>query len=71
VTAGDLAYLRGDGGAAVDAYKKILESDTADAGAWAGIAVIREWEKVEVLAAVGRALRGEAEITALASWIFG
>jgi HEXXH motif-containing protein len=67
-TAGDLAYLRGDGGTAVDAYKKVLASDDT---AWAGIAVLCGWEKVEVVTAVWRALRGAAEVTGLAGWIFG
>jgi hypothetical protein len=66
-SAADVAYLGGDGGTAADAYKKILGTDDA----WAGLALVCGWERVEVLAAVHAALGGEAEVTELAGWIFG
>jgi hypothetical protein len=65
-SAGDVAYLRGDYGTALDAYQKMVLKD------WAGIALVGGWDDVEVLAAVYRALeRPELDVTALAAWISG
>ena len=69
-SAGDLAYLRGDYGTAVDAYQKMILSGAGDDAAWAGIALVGGWDEIEVLAAVHRALQtSDVDITALAQWI--
>jgi hypothetical protein len=75
-SAGDIAYLGGDGGTAADAYKKDLEkTDTPDddffTHALTGLALVRGWERVEILAALYRELRAEADITTVACWLFG
>jgi hypothetical protein len=62
----DVAYLRGDHGAALDAYQKMVVKD------WAGIALVGGWDDVEVLAAVYRELDQPApDVAALAGWISG
>ena len=69
-SAADIAYLGGDGGAAAVAYENMILIGSCDAAAWAGIALVRGWERVEVLAAVHRALRPEVvDVTALARWM--
>jgi hypothetical protein len=69
-SAGDLAYLRGDYGTAVDAYQKMILNGAGDDAAWAGIALVGGWNEIEVLAAVHRALKmPDVDITALAQWI--
>jgi len=71
-SAGDLAYLRGDGGTAVVAYKNMILNGVGDDSVWAGIALVSGWGQVELLAAVQRALRpAEVDIAALAAWLFG
>jgi len=69
-SAGDLAYLRGDYGTAVDAYQKMILNGAGDDAAWAGIALVGGWDEIEVLAAVHRALKTpDVDITVLAQWI--
>jgi HEXXH motif-containing protein len=65
-TTADVAYLRGEYGTALDAYRKMILKD------WAGIALVGGWDEVEVLAAVYRALdQPELDVAALAAWISG
>ena len=69
-SAGDLAYLRGDYGTAVDAYQKMILNGAGDDAAWAGIALVGGWDEVEILAAVHRTLETpDVDIRALAQWI--
>jgi hypothetical protein len=73
-TAGDVAYLRGDVGTALCAYRNGVVERPRDDAAWAGLALVsgqralREWP--EVVAAVYRALGGpDQDPLALARWM--
>jgi len=72
-TAGDVAYLRGDYGTALWAYRKRVVEEPADDAAWAGLALVSDertlMESVEVVAAVYRASGGGDDPLALAKWI--
>jgi hypothetical protein len=73
-TAGDVAYLRGDYGAAADAYRKRIVRDPGDDAAWAGLALVSPQEglrrRPEVVAALYRAISTEKPFPeALATWI--
>jgi hypothetical protein len=73
-TAGDVAYLRGDHGTALWAYRRGVVERPEDDAAWAGLALVCPEkglkEQLEVVAAVYRALDdpGIDPIT-LAAWI--
>jgi Flp pilus assembly protein TadD len=73
--AGDAAYLRGDYGTAVNAYREAVEFDPGDDSAWTGLALVSEvpalLDRPEAVAAIYRALaNADAEDPlALAHWI--
>jgi hypothetical protein len=72
--AGDVAYLRGDVGTALCAYRNEVVERPHDDAAWAGLALVAELralrERPEVVAAVYRALgERDQDPIALASWI--
>jgi hypothetical protein len=73
-TAGDAAYLRGDYGAAADAYRRRIVHDAGDDAAWAGLALVSPQEglrrRPEVVVALYRAMSAEKPAPeALATWI--
>ncbi|BCJ44643.1 hypothetical protein GCM10010168_14560 [Actinoplanes ianthinogenes] len=69
---GDDACLRGDDGAALHAYRKMLVADRANEAAWSGLALVSPHraarERPEVVRAAALALP-EADILALAAWL--
>jgi len=68
-SAADIAYLRGDGGTAAVAYESMILNGSCDVAVWAGIALVRGWERVEVVAAVRRELGPAVDVSALARWM--
>jgi hypothetical protein len=72
---GDDAYLRGDAGAALDAYLKALEKpdpDAAQAELWAGVALAGPWECMRQRPEAVRDLYGylrTVPLTAVADWL--
>ncbi|RZU52254.1 HEXXH motif-containing protein [Krasilnikovia cinnamomea] len=74
-TAGDLAYVRGDGAAARRAFAAAVQSDPADDAAWSGLALVSGptalRDRPEAVAAVFRALGAPAtDPVMLATWMF-
>jgi hypothetical protein len=66
VTAGDDAFSRGDGGTALDAYRKGVPDDAA----WTGLALVSgDLPRLEIVAAVHRALGGTPDPLELARWL--
>jgi hypothetical protein len=66
VTAGDDAFARGDDGAALEAYRKGVPDDAA----WTGLALVSDrLPRLEIVAAVHRALGGTPDPLELARWL--
>jgi hypothetical protein len=72
-TAGDAAFLRGDGGTALRAYRKGVLERPGDDSAWAGLALVSGEkaliERIEVVAAVFRQVGDGSDPLALARWM--
>ncbi|WP_433375280.1 aKG-HExxH-type peptide beta-hydroxylase [Actinoplanes sp. CA-142083] len=74
---GDDAYLRGESGAALDAYVKGLEKpghDAAEAELWAGVALVGPWECVRQRPEAVRDMHGyfrTIPVAIVAEWLEG
>ena len=69
-TAGDCAFLSGDHGTALDAYRKGVVQEPGDDAAWTGLALVSgHRDRLEIVAATYRSLPEKSDPLELARWL--